>query len=67
MLDRSRREDHTIGGSRHARRGYARLGLADEALSCLAEAAKNIEVTNERYHETELHPLLLTACFDESG
>ena len=66
MLDRPRREGHTIGGSRHARGGYARLEQADEAL-CLAEAAQNIEVTNERYHETELHPLLLTACFDESG
>lgn len=67
MLDRPRREDHTIGGSRHARRGYARLGQADEALSWLAEAAQNVEVTNERYHEAELHPLLLTAYFDESG
>jgi len=41
--------------------GYARLEQADEALSCLTEAAQNIEVTNERYHEAELHPLLLTA------
>jgi predicted ATPase len=37
--------------------GYAKLGQADEALNCLAEAAQIIEVTDERYHEAELHRL----------
>ena len=32
-------------------------GQADEALSCLAEAARMIEVANERYHEAELKAL----------
>jgi hypothetical protein len=43
--------------------GYARLGQVDKALSCLAEAAPKYRGYNERYHEAELHPLLLTACF----
>jgi len=34
---------------------YAKLGQADEALHCLAEAAQLIEATDERYHEAELH------------
>jgi predicted ATPase len=37
--------------------GYAKLEQVDEALNCLAEAAQIIEVTDERYHEAELHRL----------
>jgi class 3 adenylate cyclase/predicted ATPase len=37
--------------------GHAKLGEADEALNCLAEAAQIMEATDERYHEAELHRL----------
>jgi predicted ATPase len=49
---------------------YAMLGRAVEGLNCLAEAARMIETTDERYHEAELHRLrgdLLNATGDPSA
>ena len=46
------------------------LGRAVEGLNCLAEAARMIETTDERYHEAELHRLrgdLLNATGDPSA
>jgi len=49
---------------------YAMLGRPAEGLNCLAEAARMIETTEERYHEAELHRLrgeLLNATGDTSA
>jgi predicted ATPase len=49
---------------------YAMLGQPVEGLNCLAEAARIIETTEERYHETELHRLrgdLLNATGDPAA
>jgi predicted ATPase len=49
---------------------YAMLGQPVEGLNCLAEAARIIETTEERYAEAELHRLrgdLLNATSDRSA